>query len=107
MSRKAGTPNKPKVTSHPMGELDTVDEPREVATKYENPIEGVLLSTNDIVKDYVILENNKWYDLEKQVKGLLDNGAEWVCQGGVSVTNYRGLDGKIVMVYCQALVRKE
>jgi len=39
------------------------------------------------------------------VNTLFDFG--YICQGGVSVTNYRGLDGNIVMVYCQAMVKCE
>ena len=101
MSRK----DKPKVTSHPMGELDTVDEPREVATQYVNPIEGVLLSTNETIKDYTVVT---CFDMG----GLIDMVMSWVDagftpQGGVSATNYRANDGNIVMVYCQAMIRKD
>ena len=105
MSRKAGTPNKPKVTSHPMGELDTKDEPREVATKYENPIEGVLLSTNETINGYTIVTCFDSVALIDMVMSWIDGGYQPL--GGVSVTSYRGLDGNIVMVYCQAMVRRE
>ena len=102
MSRKAGTPNKPKVTSHPMGELDTVDEPREVATKYENPIDQ---RQHDIPVFYWIVSSTDIKDLMYTVDVQMTAGA--LPQGGVSVTNYRALDGSITMVYCQAMVKRE
>jgi hypothetical protein len=105
MSRKAGTPNKPKVTSHPMGELDTVDEPREVATQYENPIEGVLLSTNDTIKGYTVVTCFNSVALIDMVMSWIDGGYQPL--GGVSVTNYRADNGSITMVYCQAMVKRE
>jgi len=56
--------------------------------------------------DYVVVSGSTKDELQEHVKHWnIEGGYE--CQGGVSVTNYRGLDGNIVMVYCQAMIRKE
>ena len=102
MSRKAGTPNKPKETSRPMGELDTVDEPREVATKYENPIEGNV--NKDFQPGYIITQSDKPDALIMHVNGFIEIGYQ--CQGGISVTSWRDVNG-IEYLYSQAMVRKE
>jgi hypothetical protein len=55
---------------------------------------------------YIILADYASHsELMKVVDWWIDYG--YVCQGGVSVTNYRGLDGNIVMVYAQAMVKRE
>ncbi len=88
MSRKAGTPNKPKVENNIVSYEDFhIDKPAIVAKKY------------------ILVEHKSIGLLVDDIISRINYG--YVCQGGVSVTNYRGLDGKIVMVYCQALVRKE
>jgi len=62
----------------------------------------------EVMRDmpYLIIEENNKNDLRLSVANC-KNTLGYVEQGGVSVTNYRGLDGNIVMVYCQAMVRKE
>lgn len=91
MSRKAGTPNKPKEQS--------IDCYKATAT----------ITTNTLPIDekhkYFILTENNVYGLGIMVRQQLENGYE--CQGGVSVTNYRADNGSIVMVYCQAMVKRE
>jgi hypothetical protein len=41
----------------------------------------------------------------ESINYFLHMNKDYVCQGGVSITNYRGLDGNIVFVYCQAMVK--
>ena len=80
MTRPKGTPNKTKV-------IEEKPLTKETLPKYEIAIgygEGAFTQV---------------------VNGLLDFG--YVCQGGVSVTNYRANDGRIEFVYCQAMIRKE
>jgi len=99
MSRKAGTPNKPK-------SIDVSSFNKELL---QNEIEQTRQKDiNKITEDYeyVICESNNKNDLAIMVRESMRN-LNYICQGGVSVTNYRGLDGKIVMVYCQAMIRKE
>jgi len=52
---------------------------------------------------YVILESYYKDDLAVDVQGAMDAGYQ--CQGGVSITNYRGNDGNIVFVYAQAMAQ--
>jgi hypothetical protein len=54
---------------------------------------------------YIIMTNPTLSTIQMAVNIKIDQG--YVCQGGVSVTNYRGLDGNIVMVYAQAMVKCE
>ena len=84
MSRKAGTPNKPKV---------------------EYLIKDIPVTTLNEPDNYIILHISSVEVLCDAVNRYLTNGYE--CQGGASVTNYRADNGSIVMVYCQALVRKD
>ena len=90
MSRKAGTPNKPK------------GAPPETNPEDVRYIENAGFDTD---KKYKMLIGCSKDDLSNQVNIFLDTGYE--CQGGASVTNYRALDGSIVMVYVQAMVRRE
>ncbi|MFA5208288.1 MAG: hypothetical protein WC428_06625 [Candidatus Paceibacterota bacterium] len=55
--------------------------------------------------EYRICHANDVLDIVELVEANINLGYQ--PQGGVSVTNYRGLDGNIVMVYCQAMVRRE
>jgi hypothetical protein len=55
---------------------------------------------------YLFLKENDPALLMAHVNNFCMN-LGYQCQGGVSVTNYRGLDGNIVMVYAQAMVRRE
>lgn len=104
MSRKAGTPNKPKVDREILtvsadneGKITVTNEQGEVLE--QGSIDG---ATN---YPYSILEANSRSLLEDHVAWAMDSG--YVCQGGVSVTNYRANDGSIVMVYCRGMIRKE
>jgi hypothetical protein len=116
MSRKKGTPNKKKTA------IDIGNIPKVALDKNGNPDFGSCLTPSDKIEQvpvdlnktiypsdmkhkYFILTENNIYGLGIMVRQQLENG--YVCQGGVSVTNYRALDGKIVMVYCQAMIRKE
>ena len=78
MSRKAGTPNKPKEIVKQMSE--------------------------DFQPGYIFLQSEKPDALILHVNGMLEI---YQPLGGVSVTNYRADNGSIVMVYCQAMVRRE
>ena len=91
MSRKAGTPNKPKEQS--------IDCYKATAT----------ITTNTLPIDekpkYFMLTGYKLDRFNDDVNLWIKDG--YVCQGGASVTNYRALDGSIVMVYCQGMVKRE
>jgi hypothetical protein len=104
MSRKAGTPNKPKVVidDYPSGN----DKPMKsiVVESQEKFIHGIK-EENDIPA-YLVVQANDIDSLNQVVRAEMAC-YKYECQGGVSVTNYRGLDGNIVMVYCQAMVRRE
>jgi hypothetical protein len=89
MSRKAGTPNKKKET-YKSAIIETEKIIKQITEDYE----------------YVICEANNKNDLAIMVRESMRD-LNYVCQGGVSVTNYRGLDGNIVMVYAQAMVRRD
>ena len=90
MSRKAGTPNKPKVENR----------------NEQKFVYGIKEEQTGVMDNYITVTKNDPLLLQKAVN-LYSINDGYAPQGGVSVTNYRGLDGKIVMVYCQALVRKE
>ena len=94
MSRQKGTPNRPKVEI-PSGYTDD---------KFE--IERIDLDNLDEPKKYILIQNPSMQYFERDVNIIL-KANNYICQGGVSVTNYRANDGSIVMVYCQALVRKD
>jgi hypothetical protein len=97
MSRKAGTPNKPKVEI-PTGYKDDkfeVKQEKNIADEFKGLLEY----------PYSVLEAKSRKLLEDLVTWAMDSG--YVCQGGVSVTNYRADNGSITMVYCQAMIRKD
>jgi hypothetical protein len=91
MSRKPGTPNKPKV------EITKED------VKNFLPLSGKDMLIETMPK-YFMLVGYKLDCFNDDVNLWIKQGYE--CQGGVSVTNYRADNGSIVMVYCQALVKK-
>jgi hypothetical protein len=107
MSRKAGTPNKPKVEKFiPVGdgkEFMLQAQKDMLAAIEKGEIPG-FPKQETILGKYIILQENTPDMLIRHVIGMCMSDFEPL--GGVSVTNYRGLDGKIVMVYCQAMVRK-
>ena len=108
MSRKAGTPNKKKVESHAPtgGNPFEYERFKNDQNKPGEIVEGGKLKEWKAPElDYIILTENTPLLLVDSVIRYMREGM--VCQGGVSVTNYRGLDGKIVMVYCQAMIRKD
>jgi hypothetical protein len=109
MSRKAGTPNKPKVEKFiPVGDgKDFMLQAQKdmLAAIEKGEIPGLPKQENNIPA-YLVVQANDIDSLNQVVRAEMAC-YKYVCQGGVSVTNYRGLDGKIVMVYCQAMVRKE
>jgi hypothetical protein len=93
MSRQKGTPNKPKV--------------EKIGTDIKK---GLAVSDSiELLKafegNYRVCHAQILPDLIVLVEANIELGYQ--CQGGVSVTNYRGLDGNIVMVYCQAMIKKE
>lgn len=53
---------------------------------------------------YIIVQHGTQIGLQSMICALIN---DYICQGGVSITNYRGLDGNIVMVYAQAMVRRD
>ena len=92
MSRKKGTPNKKKdIVGADIKKGSTVSNSVELLKEYAG---NYRVCHAQILPDLIVL-----------VEANIELGYQ--CQGGVSVTNYRGLDGKIVMVYCQAMVRRE
>ena len=95
MSRKAGTPNKPKEQS--------IDCYHATATITNNE----LTNDEDVIQDYKyrVITFYNLIEFEKIINEWIKCGYE--CQGGVSVTNYRANDGSIVMVYVQAMVKRE
>jgi hypothetical protein len=97
MSRKAGTPNKKK---EKLFEPFTKEQ-TEIMEKELDSFTGVV----NVKDKYLILEISSKDVLSDSVNRHLAIGYE--CQGGVSVTNYRANDGSIVMVYCQAMVRRD
>jgi len=68
------------------------------------PLNNVEVKQEEKAPKYICVEAQTDVVLEQLVNALID---KYDCQGGVSVTNYRGLDGNIVMVYAQAMIRKE
>ena len=106
MSRKAGTPNKPKVI---IVEADGItDKDVENGKALIENFAKTIVATNE-TKDinspkYRVEYSHSIEGLETLVSMFL---SDYVCQGGVSVTNYRALDGSIVMVYCQGMVKRE
>jgi len=97
MSRKAGTPNKKKAEI-PTGYKDD----KFVVTKDDLLVEA----KQEEIPAYLVIQANNIDSLNRIVRAEIAC-YNYICQGGVSVTNYRGLDGNIVMVYCQAMIRKE
>jgi hypothetical protein len=98
MSRQKGTPNKKKET-YTAAIAETEKVIKQVEVKQE------VIPEKTVFPKYEIAIGYGEGSFKQVVNALFDFG--YVCQGGVSVTNYRGLDGKIVMVYCQAMIRKE
>jgi len=109
MSRKAGTPNKKKVESHAPTFNDNPFKVEQFHNDQNKPGEimadGTLREWKAPELDYIVLTESTPLLLVDSVIRYMRDGM--VCQGGVSVTNYRADNGSIVMVYCQALVRKE
>jgi len=107
MSRKAGTPNKKKV-EYPIKDIPvtTLNEnyPQEIINRMKQKESDRIALHEKYSDGYIILARSLSDDLSDCVSGYLMRGYE--CQGGVSVTNYRANDGNIVMVYCQALIKK-
>ena len=92
MSRKAGTPNKPKVEITKDDIENFLPPSGKSMLKQTMPMYFILESTDKNALGELVI-NALQYDT--------------VPLGGVSVTNYRALDGSISMVYCQAMVRRE
>ena len=116
MSRKAGTPNKPK-ENHQGGYLKNQYPPigfkDETTIMIENKqvantpfVHGVIEEkiTNDFQPKYILTQSEKADVLILHVNGFIEIGYE--CQGGVSVTSWRDVNG-IEYLYSQAMVRKE
>lgn len=104
MSRPKGSKNAPaKLTNPP--KFDPFGGAVEVKQDLSEINEIVKTGNYEIEHsfgNYVICTGKTPDELQTTVNILLK---EYQCHGGVSVTNYRGLDGNIVMVYCQALIR--
>ena len=109
MSRKAGTPNKKKVTQNILEKENDLyfsrNKPQNVLPAMIQR-EEVKQEPIAVMDNYIVVTKNDPLVLQKSVN-LYNINDGYVCQGGVSVTNYRANDGSIIMVYCQALVRKE
>jgi len=125
MSRKKGTPNKPKSEAEKelkkavIKQLETngwITEKNGSKNKPKFEIIGADvkkgMTVNDSVEllkeyagNYRVCHAQILPDLIVLVEANIELGYQ--CQGGVSVTNYRGLDGKIVMVYAQAMVKRD
>jgi len=101
MSRKAGTPNKPKSIDVSQFNKELIQN--EIEQKFVRGIKEEK-QTKDI-PEYLVVQTNDIDSLNQVVRAEMAC-YKYQCQGGVSVTNYRGLDGNIVMVYCQALIKK-
>ena len=98
MSRKAGTPNKPK-------SIDVASFNKELIED-EIRKSKIEVKQEDILVYYWVASSENLNELSRMVDIAIKSGTS-LPQGGVSVTNYRANDGSIVMVYCQALVRKD
>ena len=106
MSRKAGTPNKPKVIIvEAVGVTDEdVENGKALIENFAKTIVATSETKDIISPKYRVEYSHSIEGLETLVSMFL---SDYVCQGGVSVTNYRALDGSITMVYCQAMIRKD
>jgi hypothetical protein len=100
LSRPKGSKNTP-IDSKKMESESDIELPDEVVLQIKKKV------ADEVTKDipYVVCFGNTISELMTEVDRAMM--FFYVCQGGVSVTNYRGLDGNIVMVYCQAMVRRE
>jgi hypothetical protein len=104
MSRQKGTPNKPKVEKLAASQVGvTFTEKQKETIKEIVSKQGTEIRL--INSKYIIVKSNDNFDLEDMVIAEIEQS--YVCQGGVSVTNYRADNGNIVMVYCQGMIRKE
>ena len=102
MSRKAGTPNKPKSIDVSSFNKELIeDEIIKLKTKIRQE------TTPYYEKKYLLIHSENETLFHEVMNTFLESHSNYVCQGGVSVTNYRADNGSIVMVYCQALVKKE
>ena len=132
MSRKAGTPNKKKVelkleniptialdkNNNPdFGACLTSSDKLEIPSGYKDDkfeiskedVKNFLPpSGKDMLKEtmpkYFIVESHDKNILKELVINAMDMNC--VCQGGVSVTCYRDVNG-IEFVYCQAMVKRD
>jgi hypothetical protein len=107
MSRKAGTPNKKKELHAPTfnGNPFEVEKFHNDQNKPgEIMADGTLREWKPPELDYIILSENNQLSLVDSVIRYMREGM--ACQGGVSVTCYRDVNG-IEFVYCQAMIRKE
>ena len=93
MTRGKGSKNKPKEPITFDAPVTTLNEDVKFVQKVDEKLPYRVITGNS---DNQIIDHVNWW---KQ-RGYIE-------QGGVSVTNYRADNGSIVMVYCQALVKKE
>jgi hypothetical protein len=123
MSRKAGTPNKPKVVIGDMpkvmldkngnpdfGSCLTPSDKVEIPTGYKDDKFDILPPTGkDMLKEtmpkYFILKSTDSKYLEEMVINAINS--DCIPLGNVSVTNFRADNGSITYVYVQSMIRKE